>query len=67
MFDDISYDKGGAVLRMLRAYLNRDTDPKPLLRRSLLQVPWHFPTIHKLESNMRFCNKAEGAVWHGTS
>ena len=38
MFDDISYDKGGSVLRMLRAYLNRDADPKPLLRRSLLQV-----------------------------
>ena len=38
MFDGISYDKGGSVLRMLRAYLERNTDPQPLLRRSLLQV-----------------------------
>lgn len=38
MFDSISYDKGGSVLRMLRAYLNRLTSPMPLLRRALLQV-----------------------------
>jgi hypothetical protein len=38
MFDPISYDKGGSVLRMLRAYLNRVSDPKPLLRRSLSQA-----------------------------
>ena len=38
MFDGISYDKGGSVLRMLRAYLNRLQDPMPPLRRALLQV-----------------------------
>ena len=38
MFDGIAYDKGGSVLRMLRAYLDRNMDPAPLLRRSLLQV-----------------------------
>lgn len=38
MFDGISYDKGGSVLRMLRAYLNRLRDPMPPLRRALLQV-----------------------------
>ena len=36
MFDGISYNKGGSVLRMLRAYLDRDT-PSVRLRR-LLQV-----------------------------
>ena len=39
MFDGISYQKGAAILRMLRAYLSRDTSPQPLLRRRrLLQV-----------------------------
>ena len=38
MFDGISYDKGGSVLRMLRAYLNRLSQDKPPLRRSILQV-----------------------------
>ena len=38
MFDPISYEKGGSVLRMLRAYLARNADKQPLLRRSLLQV-----------------------------
>ena len=38
MFDPISYEKGGSVLRMLRAYLAREADKQPLLRRSLLQV-----------------------------
>ena len=36
MFDGISYNKGGSVLRMLRAYLDRDS-PSVRLRR-LLQV-----------------------------
>lgn len=47
MFDGISYDKGGSVLRMLRAYLNRLQDPPPPLRRSLLQVTYRFPGAHK--------------------
>lgn len=38
LFDPVSYQKGGAVLRMLRAYLLRDARQPPLLRRSLLQV-----------------------------
>ena len=38
MFDDISYDKGASVLRMLRAFLTRDITPQPALRRSLQQV-----------------------------
>ena len=42
MFDGISYQKGGSVLRMLRAYLNRGAVPQPHLRRRhrrrLLQV-----------------------------
>ena len=37
-FDGIAYDKGGSVLRMLRAYLDRDMNPQPPLRRALLQV-----------------------------
>ena len=40
-FDGISYEKGASVLRMLRAYLTRDANPSPLLRRrgrSLAQV-----------------------------
>ena len=46
MFDGISYDKGGSVLRMLRAYLNRLKDPMPQLRRSLLQVIPGHSSIH---------------------
>ena len=38
LFDPVSYQKGGAVLRMLRAYLLRDARQPPPLRRSLLQV-----------------------------
>ena len=39
-FDSISYNKGGSVLRMMRAYLNnrRISDEQYGLRRSLLQV-----------------------------
>ena len=37
MFDGISYGKGGSVLRMLRAFLDRD-QPDTRLRRRLLQV-----------------------------
>ena len=38
MYDDISYNKGASVLRMLRAFLTRDITPQPALRRSLQQV-----------------------------
>lgn len=40
MFDNIVYDKGASVLRMLRAYITRDLRPQPLFgrRRSMLQV-----------------------------
>lgn len=38
LFDAVSYQKGAAVLRMLRAYLLRDASAQPQLRRSLLQV-----------------------------
>ena len=38
MFDDISYSKGASVLRMLRAYLTREMNPSPRLRRALQQV-----------------------------
>lgn len=42
MFDAISYEKGGSVLRMLRAYLGRNGPGAiPWLRRSLLQVTIH--------------------------
>lgn len=57
MFDGISYQKGGTVLRMLRAYLNRDTAPAPLLRRRrLLQVPVLAPPT--------ILNGCMHAAWH---
>lgn len=47
MYDDISYDKGASVLRMLRAFLTRDITPQPALRRSLQQVcSVMLPCIH---------------------
>jgi len=38
LFDAVSYQKGAAVLRMLRAYLLRDAAAPPLLRRALLRA-----------------------------
>ncbi len=38
LFDAVSYQKGAAVLRMLRAYLLRDAAAPPLLRRVLLRA-----------------------------
>lgn len=47
MYDDISYNKGASVLRMLRAFLTRDITPQPALRRSLQQVsPVMLDCIH---------------------
>ena len=59
MFDSISYDKGGSVLRMLRAYLNRVSDPKPLLRRSLAQASL-------LQLSLRLCVRLLELSWDGS-
>ncbi|KAK9828032.1 hypothetical protein WJX81_003329 [Elliptochloris bilobata] len=38
LFDAVTYQKGAAVLRMLRAYLTRNAAAPPLMRRSLSQA-----------------------------
>lgn len=38
LFDAVTYEKGAAVLRMVRAYLARDTAAPPLMRRLQSQV-----------------------------
>ncbi|KAK9805996.1 hypothetical protein WJX73_002376 [Symbiochloris irregularis] len=54
MFDGISYQKGGSVLRMLRAYLNRNTVPPPMLRRRrLLQAVTNDPWLLSVQAYLR--------------
>ena len=58
-FDAISYQKGGSVIRMMRAYLNnrRIRQEQYGLRRSLLQVC--FPFVHTAGSFVsRLCANA---------